>query len=302
MDAKIFMLKPLFSWLLLLGTILCLIGCSEQVGMFNPKGVVAFQERRLFVDTLALMLFVVLPVIVMSFAFVYHYQAAHRIKTYKPNWSHDFFLECLWWGIPLGIILILAVLTWKKTHELDPFKRINGTNQNPLIIQVIALPWKWLFIYPQEGIATINYVMMPLGQPVEYVMTADNVPMSAFFIPQLGSQIYVMAGMRTRLNLLAEHVGIYDGLNTQFNGDGFSEMHFVVDVIKPEEMQKRINRIKISPNHLTDDAYIKLLHPSIADKPEFFSATSKDLFDSVVRIYMNSTGIVHPRNQQANFK
>jgi cytochrome o ubiquinol oxidase subunit 2 len=270
--------------------------------MLNPKGIITFEERRLFYNTLALMLFVVLPVIVMSFAFVVHYQAKNRLKSYKPNWSHDVFLECLWWGIPLGIIIVLAILTWKKTHELDPFRPISNTNKEKMIIQVIALPWKWLFIYPQQNIATVNYLVMPVDQPVEYVMTADNVAMSAFFIPQIGSQIYVMPGMRSKLNLIANKPGIYEGLNTQFNGDGFSEMNFKTYVVPADKMQDWIKQIAKSSEHLTNDAYIKLLYPSINDKPHYFSEISPDLFNNVVNLYMNSTGSVHPRANQANFK
>jgi len=299
------MLKSLIRWLLLLTSclvILCLAGCKGHVvGILNPKGIVAYEERKLFFDTLALMLIVVLPVIVMSFTFVYHYQASHRVKEYKPNWSHSFFLESLWWGIPCVIILVLAILTWKKTHELDPYNRITGLNQSPLLIQVIALPWKWLFIYPQQNIATVNYLMIPTGQQVEYWITTDNVPMSAFFIPQLGSQIYAMAGMRTRLHLLASQPGNYDGMNTQFNGDGFSDMHFAVHVVQPEEMQQWLNQMKKSINHLTDAAYSELLKPSINSEPKFFSGVTTDLFQNVIATYMNSVGTVHPRDNQANF-
>lgn len=278
-----------------------LAGC-QNVGMLNPKGVIAFEERKLFFDTLALMLIVVLPVIVMSITFIYHYQVSHRIRDYKPNWSHSYFLESLWWGIPCAIIFILAVLTWKKTHELDPYNKITGTTQAPLLIQVIALPWKWLFIYPEQHIATLNYVVLPLNQPVEYWMTTDNVPMSAFFIPQLGSQIYAMAGMRTRLNLLANHIGVYEGLNTQFNGEGFSDMHFRTYVVEPNQMQQWVSEIQKSPEHLTAENYIKLLHPSIADAPKAFSGFQEDLFENVIMIYMNTYGNAHPRIAQADFR
>jgi cytochrome o ubiquinol oxidase subunit II len=298
------MVKSLVKWLpLLTGCLLmlCLAGCKEHiVGILNPKGIITYEERKLFFDTLALMLIVVLPVIVMSFTFVYHYQVSHRVKQYKPNWSHSLFLESLWWGIPCVIILVLAILTWKKTYELDPYRKMIGS-QPPLLIQAIALPWKWLFIYPQQDIATINYLVIPVGQPVEYWITTDNVPMSAFFIPQLGSQIYAMAGMRTRLNLLADQPGDYDGMNTQFNGDGFSDMHFPVHVVEPDKMQQWISQIKKSPNRLTDAAYNELLHPSIGGKPQFFSGVTSNLFQNVLNTYLNTFGTVHPRENQANF-
>jgi cytochrome o ubiquinol oxidase subunit 2 len=277
--------------------LLSLCGCKGHLaGLFDPKGIIAHQEQRLFFDTLALMLIVVLPVIIMSIAFVYHYQASHRVRDYKPHWSHSYFLESLWWGIPCVIILVLATITWKKTHELDPYNKIQGVQGTPLLIQAVALPWKWLFIYPEQGIATVNYLEVPVGQQVEYWITADNVPMSAFFVPQLGSQIYAMAGMRTRLHLVADQTGIYEGLNTQLNGDGFSDMQFKVHVVQPEEMQRWVSEVKKSSSQLTDATYKELLTPSVGDQPKFFSNPVSNLFNNIIMVYMNSSGPVHPRN------
>lgn len=282
--------------LLSLVALLSLTGCMS-LGILNPKGLITYQERKLFFDTLALMLIVVLPVIIMSFTFVYHYQASHRVTDYKPNWSHSYFLEALWWGIPCVIIFVLAVLTWKKTQELDPYKTIDAFDQQNknLIIQVIALPWKWLFIYPSYGIATVNYLVIPIAQQVEYVMTADNVPMSAFFIPQIGSQLYVMAGMRGRLHLIANQLGDFDGMNTNYNGDGFSDMHFQVHVVDEQQMQQWVNQIKASPIKLDEATYNKLINPSIGDQPRFYSGAPTNLFDNVISLYLNSTGTKHPR-------
>ncbi len=279
--------------------ILCLAGCEwHNVGLLNPKGIIAFEERKLFFDTMALMLIVVLPVIIMSFAFVYHYQVSHRVRDYKPHWAHSYLLESLWWGIPCVIIVILAAMTWKATHVLDPYNRIPGHNQPPMLIQAIALPWKWLFIYPKENIATVNYLVVPVDQQVEYWMAADNVPMSAFFIPQLGSQVYVMAGMRTRLHLVANQKGVYDGLNTQYNGGGFSDMHFPVYVVDAKEMQQWVQKIKKSAP-LSDATYKDLLRPSIENTPRFYAGVMPDLFQNVVNTYMHTFGPVHPRETQA---
>ena len=279
---------------------LSLSGChGHLVGFLQPRGVVAYEERKLFFDTLALMLIVVLPVIIMSFVFVYHYQISHNVKDYKPDWSHSYFLESLWWGIPCIIILILAILTWKKTHLLDPYRPITAvaSNQPPLLIQAIALPWKWLFIYPKQHIATINYLVVPVGQDVEYWMTTDNVAMSALFVPQLGSQIYAMAGMRTRLHLLANQAGTFDGLNTQFNGAGFSEMHFKTYAIQPAQFSQWVALVQKSPAKLSTQTYQDLLVPSVANKPQFFSQAPDTLFNQVVNLYMNTYGNVHPRSQ-----
>jgi len=277
--------------------ILTLTGCqSKFFGMLSPQGIITHVERQLFFDTTALMLIVVLPVIIMSFTFVYHYQVAHRIKEYKPNWSHSTFLEILWWWIPCVIIIVLAILTWRKTHELDPYKPILS-NQPPFFVQVIALPWKWLFIYPQQNIATINYLEIPVGQSVTFSITADNVPMSAFFIPQLSSQIYSMAGMRTQLNLLASQTGDFQGMSALYNGDGFSDMHFITHVASQQEMQQWISQVKKSAHPLTNLTYQNLLQPTIADNPQYFSMTPDNLFENVLLIYRNTFGTKHPREQ-----
>ncbi len=298
-----------FRWLLKFACLMIsafmlfsLTGCKEHfTGILNPKGLIAYEQRKLFFDTMALMLIVVLPVIIMSITFVYHYQESHRVRDYKPNWSHNLYLEILWWGIPCVIILVLGITTWKKTHELDPYHRIPGHDEKPLLVQVIALPWKFLFIYPQQNIATVNTLKIPLGQQVEYWVTADNVPMSAFFIPQLGSQIYAMTGMRTRLHLLATEPGIYDGLNTQYNGDGFSDMHFEVQVLEPKALETWFAEVKKSNPPLNDAAYHQLLSPSIADQPKFFSGVQEHLFHNAMMTYMDSLGATHPRENTNKF-
>jgi len=293
--------KILVKCLLVIGVVISMTGCEGHiVGMLNPKGIIAYEERLLFFDTLALMLIVVLPVIVMSFTFVYHYRASHRIKEYRPNWSHSYFLETLWWGIPTVIIVVLAILTWKKTHQLDPYNKIAGSDQPPFLIQAIALPWKWLFIYPDQGIASVNYLVLPVDQQVEFWITADNVPMSAFFIPQLGSQIYAMAGMRTRLHLQAGEVGEYEGLNALYNGDGFSDMHFPVHVVDQGGMLQWVDQVKTSTDQLTDMSYSTLLKPAIGSPPQFFSSVTGDFFNNVLMVYMNTFGPVHPREIQTD--
>lgn len=279
-----------------------LTGCKENfTGLLNPKGIIAYHERKLFFDTLALMLIVVLPVIVMSFTFIYHYQVSHRIRDYEPNWSHSYFLESIWWGIPCVIITVLAILTWKKSHELDPYQSIAGMDSPPMVVQVIALPWKWLFIYPEQNIATVNYLEIPVNKQVEFWITTDNVAMSAFFIPQLGSQIYAMAGMRTRLHLLGNEVGIYDGMNTQYNGDGFSDMHFPVHVVTDEEMTQWVDSIKKSDKQLTQDSYNNLLIPSKANLPEFYTGVEPELFNNAINLYMHTYGAVPPHSELAKY-
>jgi cytochrome o ubiquinol oxidase subunit II len=284
----------LFACLLMVA----LSGCKNSVGMLNPKGTVAYQERKLFFDTLALMLIVVLPVIVMSFTFIFHYQHSHRISDYKPNWGHNLFLESIWWGIPCAIIFVMAVITWQKTHELDPFNPIPGHAGQTLRIHAIALPWKWLFIYPDQQIASLNYLEIPMGQQIEFWITADNTPMSAIFIPQLGSQIYAMAGMRTRLYLYANEVGMYEGMNTQFSGDGFSEMHFPVQVVEATSFDQWVAQVKKSPLQLQENQYEALLQPTIKSSAQFYSQVDTTIFNHALQIYMNTFGTIHPRSKE----
>ncbi len=305
MTGKQFPFYPFLNSLkkvVLFSLLLSLSACKSNIdGMLDPKGFIAFGERKLFFDTLALMLIVVLPVIIMSIAFVYHYRH-HRLKDYKPNWSHSYFLESIWWGIPCVIIVILGILTWKKTHEFDPYTKISGHNETPLVIEAIALPWKWLFIYPEKNIATLNYVQIPVNQQIEFLITADNVPMSALFIPQLGSQIYAMAGMRTRLYLIANEPGDYLGMNTLFNGAGFAEMQFRVHVVPENQMQPWYEHIQKSSATFNNAVYTKLLTSSINDKPEFYNHVADHFFQDVINMYMNSAGPIHPREQQAPYQ
>lgn len=264
--------------------LLVLAGCHQSItGVLNPKGIVAFQERKLLFDSLALMLIVVIPVIIMSIAFVIRYRASHRTADYKPNWHHSSLLESIWWGIPCAIIVVLGIMTWVMTHRLDPYHPIKSRPVD-LQIKVVALPWKWLFIYPNNT-ATVNYLQLPVNRQVEFLLTSDNVPMSAFFVPQLGGQIYTMAGMRTRLHLLATQTGTYRGLNSQYNGDGFSDMHFVVKVVSPQAMKNWLAQLKRSPQRLDSARYKKLTTPSVADPVRYYASVKPGLFKRIIESY-----------------
>lgn len=288
------MLKKLikFSSLALIGLIdVGLVGChSMMAGMLNPEGIVSAEEKKIFFDSLALMLIVVIPVFIMSFTFILHYRAGKSTADYRPNWGRSVILEAIWWGVPCAIILILGIMTWTMTHKLDPYRRIDVPGKH-LLIQVVALPWKWLFIYPKQNIATVNYLEIAKGQQVEFWLTNDNVPMSAFFVPQLGSQIYTMAGMRTRLHLVAEKDGIYAGFDSQFNGDGFSDMRFTVKVVEQNELQDWFAEMKRSKQSLTVPVYENLIQPSVNESVHYYSAVIPQLFSKIIMKYKQTTGI-----------
>ncbi len=265
-----------------------LTGCHHAAGMLTPAGPIAHEQRILFFDAIAIMLIVVLPVIILSFAFAHRYRASHRGNgDYRPEWSHNTLLEVFWWGIPLVIVLALGVITWRKSHKLDPYRELS-IGGRPMQVEVIALPWKWLFIYPEQHIAAVNTLTIPTNRQVEFLITADA-PMSAFFIPRLGSQIYAMAGMRTRLHLIAARPGTYIGLDSQYNGDGFSDMKFKVHAIAAKRFDHWVQKMHTQVLPVLDQSsYTQLMQPSIADKPKMFKLGWNKVFTSVMHRYMNS--------------
>lgn len=268
------------------GLVILLTACRSQIegGVLYPKGLVAAQERELLMDSMALMLIVVLPVIVMSFTFAYKYREKKNNKDYKPTWSHNVFLEVIWWGVPTVIIIFLGILTWKKTHQLDPYKKIDIPGP-VLQIQAIALSWKWLFIYPKQNIATVNYLQLPEDQQVEFLITADA-PMSAFAIPQLGSQIYAMAGMRTRLHLFPLMQGSYVGMNTQYSGRGFADMQFTADVVDDQNFKQWVKQVRGANQTLTWPVYKQVAKPSVKHPVELYAKVRPQLFEHVMHQYM----------------
>ncbi len=264
------------------GSMLLLGGCNAA--LLDPKGTIALKEMHLLVGSTLLMLIVVIPVILMSFFFAWRYRASNRKAKYNPHWEHSNLLELICWTIPIIIITILATVTWVSTHRLDPFRPLDAKSK-PLIIQVVALNWKWLFIYPEQRIATVNFVQMPVNVPVRFQITSDA-PMNSFLIPRLAGQIYAMAGMRTKLNLIATEVGDYRGISANYSGDGFSGMHFVARVSSQQDFNKWLNKAKQMPNSLTLTEYNKLVEPSEYNRVEYFSSVKKGLFNQIIMKYM----------------
>lgn len=287
--------KPLEHFLKLVAFFLAIPQAfAAHPTILQPKGLIAFQERKIIFDTAALMLIVVIPVIIMSFAFVYKYRRGKSVTEYKPDWHHSTFLEVLWWGVPFAIVFILAIITWVTTHKLDPFRKLNYPGKVEQI-QVIALPWKWLFIYPEHGITTVNKLVLPLKRQAEFTLTNDNVPMSAFFIPQLGSQIYSMAGMETKLHLVPTETAHIEGFNSQFNGYGFSDMRFNVDVVSLQDYKAWLENIKRNNKPFSQKAYNKVRQPSHEKaKEQEYSSYLPKLFNHVVHSYMLAQ---HPKGE-----
>src|SRR6195952_2327230 len=199
-----------------------LSGCSE--GVLDPKGPVAAAERLILFNSLGIMLVIVLPTILATLGVAFWFRAANGRARYRPNFAYSGRLEVLVWSIPAMTVLLVGGVAWIGSHDLDPHKPI-ASSVSPVSIQVVSLDWKWLFIYPELGIASVNQLAIPVATPVNFKLTSSGV-MNSFFVPQLGSQIYTMAGMVTRLNVQADHAGTYRGLSAQYSGGGFSDMHF----------------------------------------------------------------------------
>ena len=275
-----------FSLLSLLLTFLCIIpllqGCSELV-LFNPKGPVGESEKYIILISFALMLIVVVPVIVMSIWIPIKYRESNTKARYDPNWSYSKRIELAMWLVPIVIVLILSAILWRETHRLDPYKPLISESK-PLNVEVVSLDWKWLFIYPEQNIAIVNQFVFPAKIPLSFKITSDTV-MTSFFIPQLGSQIYAMAGMQTRLHLLADEQGEYTGQNQQFSGAGFPSMTFNAKATSHENFDSWVQHVKQSPDRLDFARFDELRKPSISDSVIYFSSIEPGLFEHIVNKY-----------------
>lgn len=272
---------------LIAGTLL-LSGCDSA--LLNPKGQVALEQRSLILTAFGLMMIVVIPAVLMAVVFAWKYRASNTNAKYSPNWSHSNKVEAVVWTVPILIIIFLAILTWKSTHALDPSKPL-VSDVKPIEIDVVALDWKWLFIYPEQGIATVNQIAFPANTPVSFKITSNSV-MNSFFIPTLGSQIYAMAGMQTKLHLIANEPGTFDGISSNFSGRGFSGMKFKA-IATPDNasFDQWVAKVKDSSNTLTTmDDFEKLAAPSENHPVEFFSTANPELFKQVIGKFKMSHG------------
>lgn len=258
---------------------------DTTIDVLQPTGNIAQEQRDLLYFTLILSALVVLPVFTLLSIFAYKYREG-RGAEYKPELSGNNLLEVIWWGIPIVIIIILAIVTWKTSNSLDPYKKIES--QNPTIhVQVVALQWKWLFIYPDYNIATINELPLPVEHPVHFMLAADA-PMSAFWIPSLGSQIYSMNGMSSELNLIANKTGTFTGYNTNINGEGYAKMTFNTHVMTSADFTKRTTQIAASNQTLSLANYEELAKPGLVDTPQLYRLGDAELYDKIINKYMHA--------------
>lgn len=276
------------KWLSLIAGTVLLSGCDSA--LLDPKGQIGLEQRSLILTAFGLMLIVVIPAILMAVGFAWKYRASNKEAKYTPNWSHSNKVEAVVWTIPILIIIFLAVLTWKTTHALEPSKPLVH-DEKPLTIEVISMDWKWFFIYPEQGIATVNEIAFPANTPVEFKITSNSV-MNSFFIPRLGSQLYAMAGMQTKLHLIANEAGTYDGISASYSGKGFSGMKFkAIATPDAQAFDQWVAQVKASPQVMNDmAAYEKLAAPSENNKVEYFSSVKPGLFVDVINKLMGPGG------------
>lgn len=257
---------------------------THDFPVLNSKGTIGERESDLIATASLLMLIVVIPVFILTWAFAWRYRESNVKAKHTPDWEHNAIAEYCWWGVPLFIIGILAVVTWTSSHELNPFKPIEN-GKKPVAIQVVALEWKWLFIYPEEGIATVNFIQFPEKTPIKFEITADA-PMNSFWIPALGGQIYAMPAMRTKLHLIAKEPGNFKGVSANISGEGFAGMTFVAKASSQEEFDQWVHSVKQSQKQLSLDAYNQLVEPSQYQPVSTYVLQKQDLFDWIVMKYM----------------
>lgn len=290
--------KFLFFMLLFAGLILLamlalqpyeIMKFRAHIAILFPKGSIALEERNLLFIVQGIMLLIIIPVFVLTFIFSWKYRAHNSKAKYDPDLVDNRLAEYIWWGIPFIVTVIICVLAFVKTYQLDPYKPI-ASEKKAMTIQVVALQWKWLFIYPDENIASVNFAQIPENTPIDFEITADA-PMNSFWLPDLGGQIYAMPSMRTKLHLIADKPGDFRGSSANLSGEGFASMHFIVRATAEDEYHNWLESAKQSSKILDFDAYDKLAAPGTNPTAEIYQLSEGNLFDRIIDKYM------HPKSK-----
>ncbi|UDF32185.1 UNVERIFIED_ORG: ubiquinol oxidase subunit II (plasmid) [Roseateles sp. XES5] len=266
-----------------------LSGCNMVV--MAPSGDIAAQQRDLIVTSTVLMLLIIVPVIILTLLFAWRYRQSNKSATYEPEWDHSTRLELVIWGAPLLIIIALGAITWISTHKLDPYRPLDRIDENrpvaqdvaPLVVEVVALDWKWLFLYPEQGIATVNELAAPVDRPIQFKLTSSTV-MNAFYVPALAGMIYAMPGMETKLHAVINKAGVYDGFSSNFSGDGFSHMRFKFHGLSNADFEAWVARNKAEGSELTREGYLTLEKPSGKEPVRRYASVSEGLYDAVLNM------------------
>jgi cytochrome o ubiquinol oxidase subunit 2 len=265
-----------------------LVASCQQAGVLDPQGPIASAQLLLLINSTAIMLVVVVPVILATLGFAWWYRASNARARRASDEGFEGRIEFVVWSIPVLIVILLGGVIWISSHQLDPRAPIPAKG-DPLRVEVVALDWKWLFIYPDQGIAAVNQLVLPVGTPVEFRLTSATV-MNSFFIPQLGSQIYTMGGMTTHLNLLADHPGEYPGFSAMFSGDGFSDMRFIAKAVPTGDFDAWVTQVRGSGSALDNATYAQLAKPSKAVPPAIYRSVEPKLFDRIIEQTVSGSG------------
>lgn len=275
------------SALLLAATLLS--GCDWVV--MSPAGDIAVQQRDLIVLSTVLMLLIIVPVIFLTFFFAWKYRESNKDAEYAPEWHHSTRLELVIWSAPLAIILVLGTVTWIATHKLDPYRPLDRIDANtpmpegvePLVVEVVAIDWKWLFLYPEQGIATVNELAAPVNTPIQFKITSSSI-MNSFFVPALAGQIYAMAGMETNLNAVINKEGVYKGFSGNFSGDGFSHMHFNFHGLSQDGFDAWVEKARAEGVALGREEYLVLERPSEREPVRYFNDVDPALYEAILNM------------------
>jgi cytochrome o ubiquinol oxidase subunit II len=257
-----------------------LVAACQPAGVLDPQGPIASAELLLLINSTAIMLVVVIPVILATLGFAWWYRSSNVRASHNPDESYEGRLEFVVWSIPALIVILLGGVIWIGAHQLDPRAPI-AAQADPLRVDVVALDWKWLFIYPEQGIAAVNQLVIPTGTPIQFRLTSATV-MNSFFIPQLGSQIYTMGGMTTHLNLLADEAGEYPGFSANFSGDGFAEMRFIAKAVPAGDFAGWVKQVRGTGPALDAAGYAQLAKPTKAVPPATYRSVAPDLFERII--------------------
>ena len=264
------------------------VASCQPAGIMDPQGPVASAQLLLLINSTAIMLVVVVPVILASLGFAWWFRASNPHASRATDEGYEGRVEFVVWSIPVLIVILLGGVIWISSHQLDPRAPIPG-KADPLRVEVVALDWKWLFIYPDQGVAAVNQLVIPVGTTVNFRLTPATV-MNSFFVPQLGSQIYTMGGMTTHLNLLAEHPGENPGFSAMFSGDGFSDMRFVAKAVPADDFDAWIKEVRGKGPALDNNRYAALAKPSIAVPPTTYRSVEPKLFDRIIEQTLSGPG------------
>jgi cytochrome o ubiquinol oxidase subunit 2 len=260
------------------GVVLLLTASCDR-GIMDPVGPVAAAEKTILINSTAIMLAIVIPTIIATIAFAWWFRRGNSRATYRPDWEYSGAIELVVWAIPAMTVMLLGGIAWIGSHDLDPAKPLQSSAR-PLNVEVVSLDWKWLFIYPDQGVASVNQLVVPAGTPINFRLTSATV-WNSFFVPQMGTMIYTMPRMTVRLNLQADRPGVYDGLSSHFSGEGFSGMRFKVHAVPPQQFAAWAQGAHGAGQALDGRAYAELAKPSSYVKPVTYGAVAPGLFDAI---------------------